>query len=93
MKNGGTKSTKYEAFTGKANLTIKDIVKGLRINLSASRKADYYMENTNRRTLSWKDRSGKNIRFDYNNPNSLFKRKNSAYHDLVEATVNYTFSL
>lgn len=35
---------KYENFIGKANLTIKDIVKGLRINLSASRKAGYYSE-------------------------------------------------
>lgn len=93
MKNGGSKTTKYEAFTGKANLTIKDIVKGLRINLSASRKAGYYMENSVARTLYWKDRLGKSIRNSFGTPNSLYKKKNSDYHDLVEATANYAFSL
>lgn len=93
MKNGGTKSTKYEAYTGKVNLTIKDFVKGLRINLSASRRAGYYMNNTVTRTLYWKDRLGNSIRNSYGTPNELYKKKNSDYHDLVEATVNYTFSL
>ncbi len=93
MKNGGSRNTKYEAFTGKANFTIKDIIKGLRINLSASRKAGYYMESNMTRTLYWKDRQGKNIRSSYGTPNSLYKKKNSDYHDLAEATANYTFSL
>lgn len=93
MKNGGKKSTKYEAFIGKANLTIKDVIKGLRVNLSASRKAGYYAEQNNKRTLMWKDRFGKNVRNSVNDPNSLYKRKNSDYHDLMEATVNYTFDL
>lgn len=93
MKNGGAKTTKYEAFIGKANLTIKDFVKGLRINLSASRKAGYYAETTDKHTLLWKDRLGKSTRSSVNNPNSLYKKKNSDYHDLLEATVNYTFDL
>ncbi|MBQ8500909.1 MAG: TonB-dependent receptor [Bacteroides sp.] len=91
MKNGGSRETQYEAFTGKANLTIKDVVKGLRINLSASRKAGYYSERSEARTLLWKDRYGNNIRSSYADPNSLYKKKNSDYHDLLEATVNYTF--
>ena len=32
MKNGGEKSTEYESYTGKAQLTIKDFIKNLRIN-------------------------------------------------------------
>lgn len=93
MKNGGTKETKYEAFIGKANLTIKDFVKGLRINLSASRKAGYYSESSEKHTLLWKDKIGKTVRSSANDPNSLYKKKNSDYHDLLEATVNYTFDL
>lgn len=93
MKNGGQRTTKYEAFIGKANLTIKDLVKGLRVNLSASRKAGYYAEQNNRRALLWKDRTGTNTRNSTNDPNSLYKKKNSDYHDLMEATVNYTFDL
>lgn len=93
MMNGGTKETKYEAFIGKADLTIKDFVKGLRINLSASRKAGYYAESKNSRTLLWKDRLGEGLRNSYGDPNSLYKKKNSDFHDLMEATVNYTFNL
>lgn len=93
MKNGGARTTKYEAFTGKINLAIKDLIKGLRINLSASRKAGYYMESKEVHTLYWKDRLGKTVRNSYGVPNSLYKKKNSDYHDLLEATANYTFSL
>lgn len=93
MKNGGAKTTKFESFVGKANLTIKDIVKGLRVNLSASRKAGYYSEIAEKHTLLWKNRLGTGIQQSANNPNSLYKKKNSDYHDLLEATVNYTFDL
>ena len=93
MKNGGAKKTKYEAFIGKANLTVKDLVKGLRIHLSASRKAGYYAEVTEKHALLWYDRVGKAVRADANNPSSLYKKKNSDFHDLFEATVNYSFDL
>ena len=93
MKNGGAKTTKYEAFIGKANLTIKDIIKGLRVNLSASRKAGYYAETTEKHALLWYDMLGKTVRSRANDPNSLYKKKNSDYHDLLEATINYNFDL
>lgn len=93
MKNGGARTMKYENFIGKANLTIKDIVKGLRINLSASRKAGYYSEASEKRTLIWYDRLGKSVRQSVNDPNSLYKKKNSSYQDLLEATVNYDFNV
>lgn len=93
MKNGGAKKTKYEAFIGKANLTIKDLVEGLRINLSASRKAGYYSEVNEKHALLWYDRVGNTVRSRANDPNSLYKKKNSDFHDLLEATVNYSFDL
>jgi TonB-linked SusC/RagA family outer membrane protein len=93
MKNGGANKNQYEAFTGKGTLTIKDVVKGLRINLSASRQAGYYAETINKRNLIWYDRFGKGIRFQANNPNSLKKVKNSDFHDLFETTINYDISL
>ncbi len=75
MKNGGTKSNKYEAFMGKADLTIKDVVKGLRINLSASRKADYYMENTVKRALFWRNWKGGQQMGGTYDKNSYYKNK------------------
>lgn len=93
MKNGGTNYSKYEAFTGKFNLTVKDLIKGLKLTFNASRKAGYYLEQNEKRTLYWKDRFGKAIRNSYAEPNELYKKKNSDYHDLAEATINYTFQL
>lgn len=93
MKNGGSKISKYETFIGKADLTIKDFVKGLRVNLSASRKASYYSESSEKRHLIWYDRTGTGIRKQINNPNSLYKSKYSDYHDLLEATINYEFDI
>lgn len=93
MKNGGTKITKNEIFIGKVNLTVKDFIKGVRVNLSASRKAGYYSESSEKRALIWYDRLGEGIRQQVNNPNSLYKRKYSSYHDILEATINYDFIL
>lgn len=92
MKNGGEKTTQYEAFTGKAQLTIKDFVKNLRINLSASRRSGYFLQESYQRTLTYYNAIG-GVRKVVNSPNSLYKSQNKSYHDLLEATVNYNFSL
>lgn len=93
MKNGGAQKTKYETFIGKASLTIKDLIKGLRVNLSASRKAGYYSEVSEKHALIWRNRLGTSIQQSANNPNSLYKKKNSDFHDLMEATIHYSFDL
>lgn len=92
MQNGGEKNVKREYFTGKVQLTIKDLIKNFRINLSASRKAGYYSQEINKRTLKYYQMDGK-VRRTTNPRNSLLKEKNSDYHDVLEATANYTFSL
>jgi TonB-linked SusC/RagA family outer membrane protein len=91
MINGGIDKNQYEAYTGKADLTIKDLVKGLKVKLSASRVNDYYSQAIEKRWLVWYDRFGSDgsIRFQTNNPNSLQKTKNGALHDLLQATVDY----
>lgn len=92
MKNGGEKSVKKESYIGKAQLTIKDFIKNLRINLSASRRAGYAAQEKNMRTLTWYKWTG-NVQRTANPANSLFKEKYSDYHDVLEATVNYNFSV
>lgn len=93
MINGGISKNRYEAYTGKGNLTIKDIIPGLRINLSASRQGSYFNSEVRRRHLIWYDRLGTGIRFQANNPNSLTKTKNFDYHDNLEALLNYELKL
>ena len=89
LKNGGTNESLYEAFLGKGALTIKNLVKGLSINLSASRRAGYYTQRSERHWLAWYAMNGTTIRQQTNNPNSLYRQKNNDYHDQFEATVNY----
>ncbi len=93
MKEGGVNETLYEAFIGKGNLTMKNLIKGLQVNLSASRRAGYYSGRSERHYLIWYGMTGNNKRQDYNSPNQLYRIKNNDYHDLFEATVNYEFDL
>ena len=93
LKNGGTNETLYEAFLGKGELTVQNLVKGLRLNLSASRRAGYYTARSERRWLAWYAMDGKTIRQQTNNPNSLYRVKNNDFHDQFEATANYEFDI
>lgn len=90
MKNGGEKDTKYQSYTGKGSIIIKDyFLKGLGLRLSADRRADQYSEQTSRRYLEWKDRLGQSNRNTANSPNSYYRQKNNAYHDNLEALLTY----
>ena len=89
MKNGGITKTRFESFTGKGELTIKDYVPGLALKLSASRRAGFYHEAKNIRTLIWYDRLGQAIRNQNGNPNSMERKKNFDYHDNLEALLTY----
>lgn len=91
MRNAGTNKGNYQAYIGRGELVLHDIVKGLRLRLTASRQAGYFSSQVNRRNLVWYDRLGKGIRFQANNPNSLEKQKNGDYHDMLEALLNYDF--
>ncbi len=93
MKEGGTENNTYEAYTGKVQLGIDHLLEGLHINISASRVAGYYRDSSVKRLMAWYSRDGKSIRQTVNNPNSLYKQKNSDHHDLIEATANYEFSI
>lgn len=93
MKEGGANHSKYEAYTGKFNLTAKDLVKGLTLNLALSRLAGIWSQNRASRHLVWYDRLGQGIRQQTNNPNSYYKCKNEDYHDLAEFTANYHLNI
>lgn len=94
MKNGGINKNQYESYTGKGELTIKDyFVKGLKLKLSASRKAGYYSKTVNKRHLVWYDRLGKSVRFQANNPNEMSRQKNNDYHDVFDALLTYDLNL
>lgn len=93
LKNGGFQKSLYESFTGRVNLKIKDLVKGLTFDFSASRNQDYYSDEINRRTLTWYGRSTNTVRFKVQDPNSRSLTKNRGYLNNVQAVVNYNFNI
>src|SRR5690606_36925552 len=93
QKNAGTFNQLYESFTGRANLKIADLVKGLTVNLSASRNQDYYSMQRDRRTLLWYGRSTNTIRFRIQDPNSRDNVKNRGYLNNAQAVATYDFDV
>lgn len=93
MKESGKNENQYESYTGKGELVIKDYIKGLKLKLSASRKAGYWSMKTNHRTITWPGMNGVGKRFEDGNPNSLEKAKNGDYHDTFEAVLTYDLNL
>ena len=89
MKNGGINKNQCETYTGKGELTVKNVVKGLKLKLSASRKAAYYNLQENTRSLFWYDREGKKIRQRFGDPNTMRRIKRHSYHDTFEALLTY----
>lgn len=93
MKNGGANRSLYEAYTGKVNLKVENLVKGLTLNVALSRLAGIWNQRVERRHLVWYNRLGTGIRQQTNNPNSYYRCKNADYHDLAELTANYHINL
>jgi TonB-linked SusC/RagA family outer membrane protein len=92
-KNAGIQQQQYDSFTGRFDLGIHDIVKGLRLNLVATRNQDYYANETDKRSLFWYGRSTNTVRFNANVPNSLSLTKNKGHHDNLQALLNYDLTV
>ncbi|RAJ24664.1 SusC/RagA family TonB-linked outer membrane protein [Pedobacter cryoconitis] len=93
QKNAGVKTTSYESFTGKISLNIKNVVKGLALDLSASRNQDMYNLRSEKRTLIWYGRSTNTIRNSINTPNQLDLTKNKGYQDNMTGQFTYDLQL
>ncbi len=93
-KNAGFTRAMYESFTGKVDVTVKNLVKGLTFNAVAWRNQDNYNYEQDRRSLNWYGRSNTEApRFSANVPNGISLVKNRGYHDNLQTTVNYDLKL
>lgn len=92
MKNGGIDEIRSESFMGKGELTIKNIVKGLKFKLSASRRASFYNRKVERRRLVWYNRLGDTERNSINQNGELEKTRYYRTHDTFEALAYYDLS-
>jgi TonB-linked SusC/RagA family outer membrane protein len=94
MKHAGLNKQRSESYTGNLGLHLKNFVKGLTIDLNASRKADYYNRQADYNTLLGLRRNGTiEPQYGYNTKNSVLKQKNYAYQDKLEALVNYDLKI
>lgn len=92
MKNSGFDKTKTEYYTGKIGLHLKNFVKGLTVDVNASRRASYYAREIQKRELAWPGRNGVGQR-STTGSNYLTKTRFTTYLDKVEALVNYDYQL
>ncbi|WP_460432573.1 TonB-dependent receptor [Arachidicoccus ginsenosidivorans] len=92
-KNAGLETQNYEVFNGQAALKIHDLIKGLSLNIIASRSQGFYNQESRKRSLYWYGRSTNTIRFTANVPNSLSKTKNKSYDNNMQAYLNYDLNL
>jgi TonB-linked SusC/RagA family outer membrane protein len=88
-KNAGIETRNYETFTGKLNLQVKNVVKGLTLDVIGWRNQNYYEMQNKSRTLIWYGRSTNTIRFSVNQPNSYTETRNRAYQNNLQGYLTY----
>ncbi len=92
-KNAGLETRDYETFSGRVNLQVKNVVKGLTLDVVAWRnQGNYNMEN-NSRSIFWYGRSINTVRFQINAPNTMRMVKNKSYQNNGQAFLTYNFKI
>ena len=92
-KNGGTENRNYETFTGRLNLQVKNVIKGLTLDVIGWRNQNNYNMENDRKSIYWYGRTTNTVRFSVNVPNSITLTKNKAYQNNLQSYLTYHFNL
>ena len=92
-KNGGIEKRDYETFTNRLNLQVKNVVKGLTLDVIGWRNQNYYNMENDSRSLYWYGRTTNTVRFSVNVPNSITVQKNKAYQNNLQSYLTYKYKL
>ncbi len=92
-KNGGKETRDYDTFQGKLNFTLKNLVKGLTVDLTGWRNQSYYNQESDKRSLFWYGRTINTVRFQFNVPNELDMTKNKGFQNNIQGTFTYNLQL
>jgi TonB-linked SusC/RagA family outer membrane protein len=92
-KNSGVETRNYETFTGRVDLQVKNVIKGLTLDVIAWRNQNNYAMENNRRSLFWYGRTLNTIRFSANVPNSISLVKNRSYQNNLQSYLTYDFKI
>jgi TonB-linked SusC/RagA family outer membrane protein len=90
-KNAGMETRDYETFTGKINFQVKNVIKGLTLDVIAWRNQSSYNMENQAKTLYWYGRSTNTVRFSINTPNMLTLVKNKAYQNNMQSYLTYNY--
>ncbi|CAN5688315.1 hypothetical protein BH11BAC3_BH11BAC3_36240 [soil metagenome] len=92
-KNAGTENRDYETFTGRLNVQVKNVVKGLTLDVIGWRNQNNYASENDRRSLYWYGRSLNTVRFSVNVPNSITLTKNKGYQNNLQSYLTYNLKI
>jgi len=90
-KNGGLETRNYATLTGRLNVQVKNVVKGLTLDVVGWRNQNYYNMENDSRSIYWYGRSINTVRFSINVPNSITVTKNNAYQNNLQAFLTYNY--
>ncbi|MBO9202853.1 MULTISPECIES: SusC/RagA family TonB-linked outer membrane protein [Niastella] len=92
-KNAGLEQRAYGTFTGRLAFQVKNVIKGLTLDVIGWRNQnDYTLENDSR-TINWWGRSVGTLRSSINTPNTLTLTKNKAYQNNLQSFLTYKLKL
>ncbi|MGN6401330.1 MAG: SusC/RagA family TonB-linked outer membrane protein [Flavisolibacter sp.] len=92
-KNGGLETRDYETFTGSLNLQVKNVIKGLTLDVVGWRNQNYYNMENDSRSLYWYGRTTNTVRFSANVPNSITIQKNKGYQNNLQSFLTYNYKI
>ncbi|MBK7289555.1 MAG: TonB-dependent receptor [Chitinophagaceae bacterium] len=92
-KNAGIERRNYETFTGKINFQVKNVIKGLTLDVIGWRNQNNYAMDNKSRTLLWYGRSVNTVRFSINQPNSYTQTKNRAFQNNLQGFLTYNLKV
>ncbi len=92
-KNAGKESRDYETFTGRLGLQVKNVIKGLTLDVVGWRNQNQYNMENDARTIFWYGRTVNTVRFSVNSPNSINLVKNKAYQNNLQGYLTYNLKL
>ncbi|HEV7780077.1 MAG TPA: SusC/RagA family TonB-linked outer membrane protein, partial [Chitinophagaceae bacterium] len=88
-KNAGLDKRDFETFTNRLNFQVKNVIKGLTLDVIAWRRQDAYNAEKQARTLYWYGRTTNTVRFSINTPNMLTLTKNKSYQNNLQSYLTY----
>lgn len=92
-KNGGIQTRNYETFTGRVNLQVKNVIKGLTLDVIGWRNQNNYNMENDRKSIFWYGRTTNTVRFSVNVPNSITVTKNKGYQNNLQSYLTYHLNL